>query len=136
MALMEHLAEYVRACFTGIWIESHEQQDALVAIMQLCQQEAWQLATWNIEQGLRVSGAAVDNNGSDPLAALRAVNSLATPEGTAPVAALGYRGSAAKRGSGIGRLITMNLLCQGTPVGSKASQPVPPNAVNHFLNAL
>ena len=83
MALMEHLAEYVRACFTGIWIESHEQQDALMAIMQLCQQEAWQLATWNIEQGLRVSGAAVDNQGGDPLAAIRAVNSLATPEGTA-----------------------------------------------------
>ena len=83
MALMEHLAEYVRACFTGIWIESHEQQDALMAITQLCQQEAWQLATWNIEQGLRVSGAAVDNSGSDPLAAIRAVNALVTPEGTA-----------------------------------------------------
>ena len=25
-----------------------------------------------------------------------------------------------------------DLLCQGTPVGSKASQPVPPNAVNPF----
>jgi hypothetical protein len=83
MALIEHLAEYVRACFTGIWIESHEQQDALVAITQLCQQENWQLATWNIEQGLRVSGAVVDASGSDPLAAIRAVNSLATPEGTA-----------------------------------------------------
>ncbi len=83
MALMEHLAEYVRACFTGIWIESHEQQDALTGIAQLCQQEKWQLATWNIEQGLRVSGAAVDNSGSDPLAAIRAVNALVTPEGTA-----------------------------------------------------
>lgn len=83
MALNEHLAEYVRACFTGIWIESHEQQDALLAISQLCQREDWRLATWNIEQGLHVSGAAVDNNGSDPLAAIRAVNSLATPDGTA-----------------------------------------------------
>jgi hypothetical protein len=83
MALIEHLAEYVRACFTGIWIESHEQQDALVAITQLCQQENWQLATWNIEQGLRVSGAVVDTSGNDPLAAIRAVNSLATAEGTA-----------------------------------------------------
>ncbi|HQX51454.1 MAG TPA: AAA family ATPase [Planctomycetaceae bacterium] len=83
MALIEQMAEYVRACFTGIWIESHEQQDALVAIAQLCQQEHWQLATWNIEQGLQVSGATVDNSGSDPLAAIRAVNSLATSEGTA-----------------------------------------------------
>ncbi len=83
MALIEHLAEYVRACFTGIWIESHEQQDALLAISQLCQREDWRLATWNIEQGLRVSGAAVDNNGGDPLAAIRSVNSLATQDGTA-----------------------------------------------------
>ncbi|MFZ9090061.1 MAG: hypothetical protein ACO3FE_08215 [Planctomycetaceae bacterium] len=32
MSLTERLAEYVRACFSGIWIESHEHQDALVAI--------------------------------------------------------------------------------------------------------
>ncbi len=83
MSLIEQLAEYVRACFTGLWIESHEQQDALTAIAQLCQQEEWRLATWNIEQGLRVSGAAVVSSGSDPLAAIRAVNSLVTPEGTA-----------------------------------------------------
>ena len=83
MALNAQLSEYIRACFTGIWIESHEQQDALTEIAQLCQQEGWQLATWNIEQGLRVSGAAADNSGGDPLAAIRAVSSLATPEGTA-----------------------------------------------------
>ena len=83
MALNDQLSEYIRACFTGIWIESHEQQDALAAISQLCQQEGWQLATWNIEQGLRVSGAAVESSGDDPLAAIRAVNSLATSEGTA-----------------------------------------------------
>lgn len=83
MALIEHLAEFVRACFTGIWIESHEQQDALLAISQLCQREDWRIATWNIEQGLRVSGTTVDNNGGDPLAAIRSVNSLATPDGTA-----------------------------------------------------
>ena len=83
MALSKQLSEYIRACFTGIWIESHEQQDALTEIAQLCQQEGWQLATWNIEQGLRGSGAAVDSSGGDPLAAIRAVSSLATPEGTA-----------------------------------------------------
>ncbi len=30
MTLSERLAEYVRACFTGLWIESHEQADALL----------------------------------------------------------------------------------------------------------
>ncbi len=83
MQLSQQLAEYVRACFTGLWIESHEHQDALVAIAQLCRQEDWQLAMWDIEQGLRVPGAETEAGGSDPLAAIRAVNSLATPDGTA-----------------------------------------------------
>lgn len=82
MSLIERLAEHVRACFTGLWIESHEHQDALVAIAQLCQQEDWRHATWDIEQGLRVPGADVDTDGSDPLAAIRSVNALATPDGT------------------------------------------------------
>ncbi len=83
MTLTERLGEYVRACFTGIWIESHEHQDALVALAQLCQQEAWMFATWDIEQGLRVSTATPEHSGNDPLAAIRAVNSLATADGTA-----------------------------------------------------
>lgn len=36
MTLKERLAEYVRACFTGLWIESHEHQDALRDMAQLC----------------------------------------------------------------------------------------------------
>lgn len=83
MSLTERLAEYVRACFSGIWIESHEHQDALVAIAQLCRQEDWRLATWDIEQGLKVPGAEIEATGNDPLAAIRAVNSLVTPDGTA-----------------------------------------------------
>ncbi|MCA9091398.1 MAG: AAA family ATPase, partial [Planctomycetaceae bacterium] len=83
MTLTERLGEYVRACFTGIWIESHEQQDALVALAQLCQQEGWRLATWNIEQGLRVAGAEIEGGSGDPLAAIRALNALATLDGTA-----------------------------------------------------
>ena len=83
MSLTERLAEYVRACFSGIWIISHEHQDALVAIAQLCRQEDWRLATWDIEQGLKVPGAEIEGTGNDPLAAVRAVNSLVTPDGTA-----------------------------------------------------
>ena len=29
MSLSQRLAEHVRACFTGLWIESHEHEDAL-----------------------------------------------------------------------------------------------------------
>ncbi len=84
MNLRNRLTEYVRACFTGIWIESHEHADALTEIAQLCRDEQWQLATWDIETGLNVPGQAEsDTSGSDPLAAIRSVNALATQDGTA-----------------------------------------------------
>ena len=53
MSLSEQLADHVRACFTGIWIESHEHEDALRDIVQLCHDEDWSLATWDIDRGLR-----------------------------------------------------------------------------------
>ena len=34
MTLKDRLAEYVRACFTGLWIESHEHEDALREMAQ------------------------------------------------------------------------------------------------------
>jgi hypothetical protein len=84
MTLAERLTEYVRACFSGLWIESHEHDDALVEITRLCRQQNWRLATWDIERGLRVAGQAnqtsADSGGSDPLAAIRALNALATPD--------------------------------------------------------
>ncbi len=83
MSLQERLNEYVRACFTGIWIESHEHQDALTEIAQLCHQQDWRLATWDIEQGLQLPGMEVEAASSDPLAAIRSINSLATPDGAA-----------------------------------------------------
>ena len=84
MKLTNRLSEYVRACFTGIWIESHEHQDALTEIAQLCLDQQWQLATWDIESGLNVQGQAEqDASGNDPLAAIRSINALATPDGTA-----------------------------------------------------
>ena len=56
MTLAERLAEYVRACFTGIWIESREHQEALLEIAQLCHRERWRLATWDVDRGLRLAG--------------------------------------------------------------------------------
>lgn len=84
MTLSESLSEYVQACFTGIWVESHEHADALTEIGQLCRSEEWSLATWDIESGLQVTGqqATQDAGAQDPLAAIRAINALATEDGT------------------------------------------------------
>ena len=87
MSLAERLSEYVRACFTGIWIQSFEHDDATVEIARLCRQQCWSLATWDIDRGLAIAGqneaASTAISAPDPLAAIKAISSLATPDGTA-----------------------------------------------------
>jgi len=86
MSLSLKLREYIAAAFTGIYIQSHEHSDALREIAQLCRDEKWALATWDIDKGLSVAG----NNGqaqaataTDPVAAIKSINALATADGSA-----------------------------------------------------
>jgi hypothetical protein len=84
MTLTDSLREHIAAAFSGIWIESHEHEDALAEISALCQTESWRLAIWDIEQGLRVPGlsqSASDAVGNDPLAAVRAMSGLVADAG-------------------------------------------------------
>jgi hypothetical protein len=84
MTLSERLSEYVRACFTGLWIQSFEHDDALLEIAQLCRDNQWTLATWDLVRGLNLGERTNDaTSAADPLAAIRALNAMATPDGTA-----------------------------------------------------
>ena len=61
MTLSERLAENVRACFAGIWIQSFEHEDALLEIARLCHSEQWKMATWDMstrDYGYRAARAA------------------------------------------------------------------------------
>ena len=75
------MAEYISACFTGLWIESHEHDDALAEIAQMCREQKWRLATWDIERGLQIPGQPTASlpmpAATDPLAAIRSLNALA-----------------------------------------------------------
>ncbi len=87
MTLAERLAELVRAAFSGIYIHSYEHDDAVAEIARLCREQGWALANWDIDRGLSTAGPGTDPaavpGAADPLAALRALNALATPDGTA-----------------------------------------------------
>lgn len=85
MTLSQQLTEYISACFTGLWIQSHEHEDALAEIAQLCRSENWRLAVWDIDQGLQLPGqnGEADAGASDPLAAIRSVNALASSDSSA-----------------------------------------------------
>ncbi|TWU51153.1 AAA family ATPase [Rubripirellula reticaptiva] len=81
MKLSQRMNELIRACFAGIWIESHEHLDALAELSAMCQEEDWRLAVWDIDQGLRQpSGTAIDVEVADPLAAVRAVSAMASAD--------------------------------------------------------
>lgn len=87
MSLSERLSEYVRACFTGIWVRSFEHDDAWTEIARLCHEHKWTLASWDVDRGLSVPGqreeTAALTSTTDPLAAIKALGMLATQEGTA-----------------------------------------------------
>ncbi|ADB18078.1 AAA ATPase central domain protein [Pirellula staleyi DSM 6068] len=87
MSLATQLQEHIAAAFSGLWIESHEHSDALTEIRQMCEQQqpAWHMATWDIESGLVIAAQSspTESGGQDPLAAIRSINGLATPDGTA-----------------------------------------------------
>src|SRR5688572_9085664 len=82
MSLSQRLAEYVAAAFTGIWVQSHEHADALAEIGTLCRDQKWAIATWDVDRGLQVAGQTAAN-ATDPVAAIKSVNSLAMPDGSA-----------------------------------------------------
>src|SRR5262245_31820717 len=85
MTLQDSLREHIEAAFTGLWIQSHEHEDALADIADLCRAEQWQLAVWDLEQGLRCAGATAEitPSANDPLAAIRSAKTLVADDGSA-----------------------------------------------------
>jgi len=87
MTLAERLAEYVRAAFSGIWVQSSEHDDAAAEVAALCRDQGWALATWDVDRGLALAGQPGGSDAlpgaADPLAAVRSLPALATADGTA-----------------------------------------------------
>ncbi len=71
MTLTSELHEHVRACFTGLWVVTHEPDEALAEIGSLCRGENWSLATWDIDHGLQIPNSTAPTPAGDPLSAVR-----------------------------------------------------------------
>ena len=80
--LNEKLKELVLACFTGIWVESFEYQEAIREIAELCREEEWINANWDVGTGLKIGNGEPVADATDPLAAIRSLSSIATTDGT------------------------------------------------------
>ncbi|EGF24942.1 AAA family ATPase [Rhodopirellula baltica] len=68
MSLTTRMRELVDACFSGIYLHSHEHEDAISELALLCGVEQWSLSTWDIDRGLSPRLADAE----DPLAAIHA----------------------------------------------------------------
>ena len=84
MRLIDQLTDYVRAAFAGIWIQTHEPDEAEREILQHAREQKWRAAVWDIANGMRLAGTepGAGAETSDPLAVLRALPALADPKGT------------------------------------------------------
>ena len=81
--LKEKLNELIAACFSGIFVETHESHEALTEIRQLCSENNWKLATWDVDRGLIVGSGDNLLEATDPLVAIKSVNAMATSDGAA-----------------------------------------------------
>jgi hypothetical protein len=85
MSLAVQINDYVNACFTGLWVQTSEPDEAEREILQHARDHQWRVAVWDVARGVRLPGAegsATDAGSGDPLAALRSVATMADPNGT------------------------------------------------------
>lgn len=85
MSLTQSLREYIAAGFSGIWINTHEHEDAMAEIARLGRDNDWSVASWDVDRGLQIAGAHATSGDEasipDPLAAIHSVRSLASSNG-------------------------------------------------------
>jgi ATPase family associated with various cellular activities (AAA) len=86
MTLTDQLTDYVNAAFSGLYVQTFEPDEAEREIVQHARQQRWKVAVWDVANGLRLptnSSPRQDAGTGDPLAALRALPTLADRNGTA-----------------------------------------------------
>jgi hypothetical protein len=83
MNLEQSIREAVAAAFSGIWIRSHEHEDATQVISAIAQRFGWEVMTWDIVEGLQggESERAPHAQDPSPAAALEALGAVGNGEG-------------------------------------------------------
>jgi hypothetical protein len=85
MKLTDQLTDYVNAAFTGFWVQTYEADEAEREIINHAREKNWKIAVWDIAGGLRLpsNGDQTHDTATDPLAAIRALSTLADAASTA-----------------------------------------------------
>ena len=65
-SLTARIHELVSACFTGIWLETCEPEEACREISSLCQTHSWRLASWDCDVGLKIHSHELSTQHDNP----------------------------------------------------------------------
>jgi len=80
------LHELISACFTAIWVQTHEPHEAAREITDMCRAENWRLGIWNCDSGVQFPIEQIAIPGvtetQDPLAVIRALPLVSQGSGT------------------------------------------------------
>ncbi len=67
-SLTQILCNYIAACFSGLWIETFEPDEAIREIETMCRDENWKFSTWDILKGDPLSAVtSVEDHGDIPM---------------------------------------------------------------------
>ncbi|MBS0205590.1 MAG: AAA family ATPase, partial [Planctomycetes bacterium] len=82
MSLIRELTDYIHAAFTGLWIQTHEPDEAERELVEQARTSGWTLAVWDLARGFRLplAGEATIPEVHDPVGVLRVLPTLALPE--------------------------------------------------------
>ena len=85
--LTSRLHELISACFTGLWVQTAEPQEAIHELTTLCRNEHWRLATWNCDSGLafpleQATLPGQPDSQQDPVAVIRSLPQMSQGAGT------------------------------------------------------
>lgn len=83
MSLSTELWELVRAGFSGIWVETHEQAEAVLELSSMAREENLRMLAWNLDTGMRsLVGEQPTQDFRDPLSAVRVLGTITGEQST------------------------------------------------------
>jgi len=75
--MKKDLVEHINAAFSGIWIQTHQADEAEGEIRQAAKEQGWELATWDISNGIRSGAGAKGVAAGDPLGGVKHLEGMA-----------------------------------------------------------
>ena len=55
MSLAAQLTDYINAAFSGLWVQTHEPDEAEREILRLARDRKWKIAVWDVASGLHIA---------------------------------------------------------------------------------